>query len=189
MQKPKIEPFRLWVCIFLCFSLTVLTCSLMHYLVCAVYTYDSCRFLCPSYLTNDVIVFPYFLEKWFALQSWLLLVDQNLLGIAGSHKNLMLSNLILAPLIEESMYRGPLFLLKNRIGFQTWWLLASFLCVIFVLSHRISGLPILPLIILGLTSSWLIMKTERFWPSIVLHFLYNFQAVSLPFYQSILWAD
>lgn len=181
------EPYRLWVCIFLCFSLTVLTCSLMHYLVCSLYKYDCCRYLCPSYLTKGSIVFPYLLEKWFTLQSWLLAVGQNLLGIPGSHKNLIFANLIMAPLIEELMYRGPLFLLKKRIGFHVWWLLANFLCVIFVLSHRMAGLSVLPIIVLGLTSSWLIMKTERFWPSITLHFLYNFQAVSLPFYQSFLW--
>ncbi len=189
MQKLKIEPFRVWVCILLCFSLTVLACSLVHYLVCAIHPYDSCHFLFPSYLTKGAIVFPYFLDKWFALQSWLLVVDQNLLVSTGSHNSFMFSTLIMAPLIEESMYRGPLFLLKKHIGFQTWWLLASFLCVIFALSHRISGLSILPLIILGLASSWLIMKTERFWPSIALHFLYNFQAVSLPYYQSFLWGD
>lgn len=182
-----IEPFRLWVCILLCFSLTVLTCSLMHYLVCAVHTHDSCRFLCPSYLTKDSIVFPYVLEKLFALQSWLLLVNQNLLGVAGSHKNLIFSNLILAPLVEESMYRGPLYLLKKHVGFRIWWLLAVFLCAIFVLSHRTFGLSILPIIVLGLASSWLVIKTQRFWPSIVLHFLYNFQAISLAFYQSFVW--
>lgn len=187
MKKPKIEPFRLWVCILLCFSLTVLTCSLMHYLVCAVHSLDSCRYLCPAYLSKEAIVFPYLLEKWFALQSWLLLVDQNLFGVSGSHANLIFSTLILAPLVEELMYRGPLFLLKKRIGGYVWWALASFLCVIFVLSHRSSGLSVLPLIVLGLASSWLIMKTERFWPSIALHFLFNFQVVSLPFYQSVLW--
>ncbi len=186
-MKPKIEFIRLWVCILLCFALTVLICSLTHYLVCAVHTHDSCRFLCPSYLSKETIVFPYFLEKWFALQSWLLVVDQNLLGVAGSHRNLIFSNLILAPLVEEAMYRGPLYLLKKHVGFRIWWLLASFLCVIFVLSHGIFGLSVLPIIVLGLASSWLVFKTERFWPSIVLHFLYNFQAISLPFYQSFLW--
>lgn len=188
-MKPQIEPLRLWVCIFLCLSLIVLTSSLMHYLVCAVHTHDSCRFLCPSYLSGDAIVYPYFVEKWFALQSWLLLVDQHLLGGAGSQKNLMFSSLILAPLVEETMYRGPLYLLKKHVGFRTWWLLASFFCVIFILSHRTFGLSILPIIVLGLASSWLVFKTERFWPSIVLHFLFNFQAVSLPFYQSFLWGD
>ncbi len=92
----------------------------MHYLICAVFSHDSCRFLCPSYLTKDTIVFPFFLEKSFELQSWLLLADRNLLGIAGSHENLIFANLIMAPLIEESMYRGPLFLLKKHIGFNTW---------------------------------------------------------------------
>jgi membrane protease YdiL (CAAX protease family) len=189
MQKSNIAPSRLWVCILLSFSLTVLTYSLTHYLVCAVHTFDSCRFLCPSYLSKSTIIFPLFLEKWFALQSWLLIANQNLLGIGGSHKNLILSSLILAPLIEESMYRGPLYLLKRHIGFRTWLFLAGFLCVIFVISHKLSGLSMLPLVVLGLASSWLIMKTERFWPSLALHFLYNFQVVSLPFYQSFLWAD
>ena len=87
------------------------------------------------------------------------------------------------------MYRGPLFLMESRIGRYIWWFLAIFLCVIFALSHRITGLSLLPLIVLGLTSSWLILKTGRFWPSFALHFLYNFQAIALPFYQSLFFGD
>ena len=189
MLRPTIETCRLWVCILLCFSVTMLSCALKHYLVSAIHTSDSCSYLCPSFLSSDSIIFPFFFEKLFDLQSWLLHAGQNLLGINGSTKNLFFSSLVMAPLIEESMYRGPLFLMEKRIGRYLWWLLAVFLCVIFAFSHRSCGLSLLPLIVLGLTSSWLILKTERFWPSVVLHFLYNFQAIAYPFYQSFIFGD
>ncbi len=189
MTKPKIEICRLWICILLCFSVTVLSCALKHYLVSAIHTSESCRYLCPSFLSCKSNIFQIFFEKLFVLQSWILHAGQNLLGIKGCTTNLIISSLIMAPLVEESMYRGPLFLLKNKIGRYIWWFLAIFLCVIFALSHRNSGLSLLPLIVLGLTSSWLIVKTKRFWPSVVLHFLYNFQAIAFPFYQIFIFGD
>ena len=189
MPKPKIEIYRLWVCILLCFSVTMLSSALKSYLICAIHTSDSCSYLCPSFLSYDAIIFPIFFEKLFALQSWFLHFGQNLLNINGSTKNLIFSSLIMAPLIEESMYRGPLFLMNHRIGRYVWWFLALFLCLIFALSHRDSGLSLLPLVVLGLTSSWLIIKTGRFWPSVVLHFLYNFQAIAFPLYQSLILGD
>ena len=187
MLKPKIETCILWLCILLCFSITMLSCALKYYLVAAIHTSESCSYLCPSFLSHNSIIFPIFFEKLFVLQSWLLHAGQNLLGINGSTTNFIFSSLIMAPLVEESMYRGPLFLMKNKIGRYIWWFLAIFLCVIFALSHRSSGLSLLPLIVLGLTSSWLIMKTKRFWPSVALHFLYNFQAIAFPFYQSCIF--
>jgi membrane protease YdiL (CAAX protease family) len=171
----------------LCFAATILSCALKHYLISAIHTSDLCSYLCPSFLPGDSIIFPIFFEKLFALQSWFLHLGQNLLNINGSTKNLIFSNLIMAPLIEESMYRGPLFLMKHKIGCYVWWFLALFLCLIFALSHRNSGLSLLPLFVLGLSSSWLILKTERFWPSVVLHFLYNFQVIAFPFYQSTIF--
>ena len=189
MPKPKIEIYRLWVCILLCFSVTMLSSALKSYLICAIHTSDSCSYLCPSFLSYDAIIFPIFFEKLFALQSWFLHFGQNLLNINGSTKNLIFSSLIMAPLIEESMYRGPLFLMNHKIGRYVWWFLALFLCLIFALSHRDSGLSLLPLVVLGLTSSWLIIKTGRFWPSVVLHFLYNFQAIAFPLYQSLILGD
>jgi membrane protease YdiL (CAAX protease family) len=43
--------------------------------------------------------------------------------------------------------------------------------------------------VLGFSSSWLILKTRRFWPSITLHAIYNFYVMSYPLYQSIFWSD
>ncbi|SHJ26972.1 CAAX protease self-immunity [Malonomonas rubra DSM 5091] len=189
MSKPLIKATQLWVYILVCFSLTVLACALKYYLVCAVHTSSACRYLCPSFLAHDTSSFPIFLNKIFDLQVWVLHIGQNLFGIDGTYKNLIFSNLIMAPVVDELIYRGPLFLLKNRIGLYLWWFLAVCLCVFFAIGHKCAGLSLFPLIIFGLTSSWLVMKTKRFWPCIALHFLYNFQAISLSFYQSFLWGS
>ena len=189
MLKTRFENLRLWKYIFFCFSLTVLTCSLKHYLIYAIHTSESCSYLCPAFLGHNGIIFPAFLESLFTLQSWFIHLGQNLFNFTGASKNYLISSLIMAPLIEESIYRGPLFLLKNKVGCYIWWVLAIFLCVIFVLSHRYSGLPLLPLTVLGLASSWLIIKTKKFWPSLSLHFLYNFHVASFYFYQSLASGD
>ena len=189
MLKPPIKPVRLWAYILVCFSLALLTGALKSYLVCAIHTSSACRYLCPSFLANNSFIFPVFLEKLFELQIWVLHIGQNLLGIDGTYKNLIFSSLIMAPVVEELIYRGPLFLLKNRIGLYLWWFLAVFLSVLFAVGHKCAGLSLLPLIVLGLASAWLVMRTKRFWPSIALHFLYNFQAISLSIYQYFLWGN
>ena len=131
----------------------------------------------------------FFLDEIFAVQSWVVLSGENLIAMTAGYKNLVFSGLVMAPLAEEVMYRGPLYLLKSRIGLHTWWVLAIFLATLFAVSHRILGLPLFPIFVLGIASSWLIMETKRFWPSIALHFLYNFQTVAYSFYQSTMFGE
>jgi membrane protease YdiL (CAAX protease family) len=188
-MKKNIEVIKIWQYILVSFSLVVLSSALKHYLVCAIYTSAFCSYLCPSVLGRNVIAIPVFLDEIFTLQSWFVLSGENFIGITEGYKNLVFSSLVLAPLAEEVMYRGPLYLLKNRIGLHIWWFLALFMTILFVVSHRILGLPLFPIFILGIASSWLIMETKRFWPCIALHFLYNFQTVAFYFYQSTMFGE
>ena len=188
-NRKKIIGLDIWKYILLCFATIILFCSVKNYLVCLLYNTPSCDYLCPSFFGRNVFITPVFLQKVFDFQSSFLQTGQNTLGISGYGRNLLFSSLILAPLIEELMYRGPLFLLRKHLGVFVWWLLAFFLSVLFALSHGIYGVSLLPLVVLGLASSWLIMRTKSFWPCLTLHFLYNFHVVSYPFYQALFWGD
>ena len=188
-NKKKIIGIDTWKYILLCFATIILFCSVKNYLVCLLYSTASCGYLCPSFLGRNLFIVPGSLQKVFGFQSSFLQVGQSIFGISGYERNLLFSSLIMAPLIEESMYRGPLFLLRKHLSVFVWWLLAIFLSVLFALSHGTYGLSLLPVVVLGITSSWLIMRTKRFWPCLTLHFLYNFYVVSYPLYQSLFWGD
>jgi len=41
----------------------------------------------------------------------------------------------------------------------------------------------------GVATAWLIARTGKFWPSIALHFLYNFFLLSVTVFQSLYWVD
>lgn len=178
-----------WKYIFLSFAVIILFCSVKNYLVYLVYNTPSCKILCPSVFAASVFVVPDFVQKVFDFQSWLLEVGQDAVGITGYVKRLVFSSLVVAPLIEESMYRGPLFLLREHLSVFVWWFFAVFLSALFALSHGFSGLSLLPMFLLGAGSSWLLMTTRKFWPCLVLHFLYNLHVLSNHLYQSLFWGD
>ncbi|MBI2036950.1 MAG: CPBP family intramembrane metalloprotease [Candidatus Liptonbacteria bacterium] len=82
---------------------------------------------------------------------------------------------VMAPLLEELEWRGPLFLTR-RHAHRGWWMTAAVVgAALFTLAHN-SGLgTLIPVFAVALGSSWLIAKTGRFWPSLVLHAVYNMQ--------------
>ncbi|OGZ02782.1 MAG: hypothetical protein A3G64_01035 [Candidatus Liptonbacteria bacterium RIFCSPLOWO2_12_FULL_60_15] len=82
---------------------------------------------------------------------------------------------VMAPLIEELEWRGPLWLTRRHAN-RNWWKAAAVVgAVLFTLGHN-SGLGVLIAVFaMALASAWLIRKTERFWPSLVLHAAYNMQ--------------
>jgi membrane protease YdiL (CAAX protease family) len=185
----KIDCLTVWKYIFLCFAIVILSCAFRNYITRAIYTSPLCYYFCPSSFGNDLIVLPVFLKKIFTFQAWFLKAGQRYFCSISSCSWLLVSNLFIATVVEEIMYRGPLFVLRKSIGTLTWWLLAFFLAILFSLSHGFSGLSFLPVFILGIASAWLIRKTARFWPCLALHFLYNFQVTSAQVYQALFWGD
>ena len=189
MGDTRVDNVAVWKYIFICFTLLILCCSIRNYVVYFLYNTASCNYLCPSFLGRNGIVLPWFLQNFFDFQSWLIQLGQDGFGVSGYDKRMLLSSIIVAPVIEEIIYRGPLFVLRRYLHLFVWWCSALFLSVLFALSHGFAGLSLLPFIVLGLASSWLILRTKRFWPSLVLHSVYNFHVVSYPLYQSLFWGD
>ena len=190
MTEHRIKTIDVSKYIILCFAVVVLSMAAKSFLSLLFRDTDLCEYLCPAVLGKNVSYSPPFLlKKIFLFQAWLGKHAQAGINILWNDQWHIFSNLIVAPVIEETMYRGPLFFLRKHIHIILWWVLAILLTMIFALSHYRSGLELLPLITLGLCSCWLIMTTRKFWPCLLLHFLYNFNILSLKIYQSVLCGD
>ena len=99
------------------------------------------------------------------------------------------TGLVISPVYEELVFRGPMFLTRGLARNFWWWLIGISLAIVFALSHGRNGLALFPLFVLSICSLWLIATTHRFWPSVALHFLHNFFFTSAFVYQSSLVGD
>lgn len=110
-------------------------------------------------------------------------VNQDVSVLAGNvpvGMRLLLALLVVcvAPFVEELVFRGVLlsgFARRMPIG---WAMLAS--AIVFGCVHlpdfKFAWYPVPPLVILGLASAWLRVRTRSLWPSITLHATNNFIA-------------
>lgn len=82
---------------------------------------------------------------------------------------------VMVPLLEELVWRGPLWLVR-RHAHRGWWKAVAVIgAIVFTLSHDVGPGQLIPLFAMSLALAWLIAKTGRFWPSLVLHAVYNMQ--------------
>jgi ABC-2 type transport system permease protein len=74
-----------------------------------------------------------------------------------------------APLIEEFLFRGYVL----RIMQNTWSPRAAIFAsaLLFAIVHP--GLSFPPVFLLGLATAWLYTRSQRLWPGMVLHAVYN----------------
>jgi len=80
------------------------------------------------------------------------------------------TGVIVAPIVEESLFRGFLFAgFRQRYGFQTAALLSSALFAI--AHHQLAAL--IPTFVLGYIFSHLYQRSNSIFPSMLLHFLVN----------------
>ncbi len=78
--------------------------------------------------------------------------------------------LLLAPLFEETLFRGVLLPVLARRWGSAWGVVLSALC--FALAHLSLG-ELLPLFVLGLGLGWLRLRSGRLGASVVMHGLWN----------------
>lgn len=175
--------------IMITFAVVILTCGLKNYLSYLVSGTVLCPYLCPSWLGWDTLEELPILGSLFMAQAELQASFQGLIDGVWADSRKLTTHLLIAPLLEEAIYRGPLFLGKRWARTPLWWIIGFVFSLLFALSHGRSGLALLPLIVLGMGSLWLIMATGRFWPSIALHMLHNFFFTSAILYQSLWVGD
>ena len=87
-----------------------------------------------------------------------------------SEKLLMLfRKLAIVPVTEELFWRAPLWL-THRFERSVWWKTAAALSALgFTLSHQTGIMNLLVIFTAGLVLAWLVKKTGRLWPPILLH--------------------
>jgi len=176
----------IWLRVLACLAVVVLTCGLKNYLIVILIGTALCPYLCSSVFEVDL--FP-ILGQLFEAQVWVLKKSQGIIDLVLTDKWRLATSLVFAPVLEELMYRGPSFLTRGLAHNSWWWLTGVGLSFVFALSHGRNGLALLPLIVLGICSFWLISTTHRFWPSIALHFLHNFFFSSIFVFQSLWVSD
>lgn len=166
-----------------------MVCGLKNYLVFLISGTSLCPYLCPSALGGDPTFSYPVIREIFAIQSWLQAKLQWLPDLIARDPYKLATLWIFAPVVEEAVYRGPMYLSRHRATSPTWWVLGVLLAVVFAFGHGRSGLALVPLFVLGVGSLWLIAITQRFWPSVALHFLHNFFFASVTVLQSLWVAD
>jgi len=170
-------------------SVILLTCALKNYLVFLFNGTNWCQFLCPSVFGWETFTHIPVLEQLFLAQEWLLQSSQEIVNQIISDERKLFGLLIAAPVIEELIYRGPMYLSRRYSSHPVWWFFGVTLALVFVLSHEQNGIALLPLLVLGLYNLWLVSSSQRLWPAIFLHFLYNFIISSYSIYPSIWMGD
>ena len=186
---PDADLRLIWLRVFACLALVILACGLKNYLIYLSYGTALCPYLCSSVFEAKYSISIPPLEHLFTAQGWVEEKFQGVIALLFIDKWNLATSLAFAPVLEELIYRGPLFLTRRLLQNSLWWLLGIGLSGIFALSHARYGLALMPLFVLGISSQWLIFKTQRFWPSITLHFLYNFFFSSALIYQSLWISD
>ncbi len=117
------------------------------------------------------------LSGWLIEQLWsnpsgsnplleLVLTNGDPLALAA----LALTATVLAPLFEETLFRGVLLPVLGRIWGRGWGVLVSALT--FGLAHLSLG-ELTPLVVLGLALGWLRLRSGRLGPCVLMHSLWN----------------
>lgn len=182
------ETRGIWQRILVVLALVLLLCGAKNYLIFLARGTAWCPYVCPSAFGPQLLATLAPLQAFFELQ-WNLL--EHLRGLAAFYLNDhwgIATRLVAAPLIEESLYRGPPFLLRRHSRRSWWWIGGLLLALLFALAHGRGGAALLPLFGLGAGGLWLIATTRRFWPAVMVHFLYNVYFTSVLLAGS-LWAS
>ena len=179
-----------WKLIFICFSMAMLSCAIKNYMIFLWHDSHLCVLLCPSFFGNTHTVnVPAFVEIFYGLQQWIGNTLYSFILKFIDDPSQIILVIFVAPIVEEILYRGPLFYLKSYLDNYSWWSLAIVFAVLFTYSHSLYGISLFPIFILGLCCSWLIKVSNVFWPTVILHILFNFYSQSFLLYQSLYWVD
>ncbi len=186
---PNSSTSSIWPKVFACLGVVIVTCGLKNYLAVLVTDTPLCPYLCPSMFPSELHFHYPLLETLFETQRWVLEQPQRLADRLFLDPWNLSTILLFAPVYEELIFRGPLFLARKLVPKYLWWSIGVALAAIFALSHGRNGLALLPLLVLGICGLWLIAATQRFWPAIALHFLHNFFSASALVYHSLSLSD
>jgi len=176
-----------WRYVFACLGAVLLACAAKNYLAVWLYNTFLCEYLCPSVFAKGLLESVPVLDAVYRLQHAVGRAVQEAIALYWNDPYQVVTFLGFAPVVEEVLYRGPLYVTRTARNGALWWALAFLLTLVFALSHERSGVALLPVGVLGMSAAWLIRVTGRFWPCVALHFLQNLYQLSFTVYQSSLW--
>jgi membrane protease YdiL (CAAX protease family) len=186
---PNSPTSSIWLRVFACLGVVIIACGVKNYLAVLVTGTPLCPYLCPSVFPSELYFHYPLLESLFEAQRWVLEQTERLADALFLDPWNLAATLLFAPIYEEVIFRGPMYLARRFADKSLWWVIGAALAAIFALSHGRNGLALLPLFVLGICGLWLIAATQRFWPTIVLHFLHNFFFSSALVYHSLSLGD
>ncbi len=91
--------------------------------------------------------------------------NQNFLAVT-----VLFSSVLLAPMLEELVFRGLLF--RSLLRHMNGWLAASISALLFAAIHW-SWPAFINLFIVGLLYAWLTIKSNSLWPAFIAHVIHN----------------
>ena len=144
-------------------------------------------FTSGSYFSRVYLYTPPVGGRMYALPWWLLIFYEWTIGSTGwiyetiggyfYDPYYFLRPLVLAPILEELLYRGPLWVLGRHARERWWMLLAVLIGIVFAFGHP-RGLGFLvPIFGLGISTAWVIRQTGRLWLAMAFHSVYNISMV------------
>ena len=103
------------------FAVVVLSCGLKNYLSYLVNGTALCPYLCPSWFAKDDLGTILVLGQLFEAQAGIQTLLQGFANQVWSDSWNLTTFLLIAPLIEEVVYRGPLYLGRRWNNTSLWW--------------------------------------------------------------------
>jgi hypothetical protein len=95
----------------------------------------------------------------------------------GEYAALVLSAVVLAPVLEEILFRGLLqTAIGNLLGTSWRWVTIGICSLLFALTHGSAGVPphgIAALVLLAVILGWTYERTGSLWPAILIHAGFN----------------
>ena len=135
-----------WMYVLVCFALAALVCAAKNFLSASLQGTPVCGFLCPSIFGDRGFPLPTSLDWLFGLQVGAEAHLQAVFDRLWNDNYLLVTGLIVAPVLEEGLYRGPLYVFRSKAEQPLWWAGGLLLTLLFALSHSRAGLSLLPLV-------------------------------------------
>lgn len=188
-KKANVSVRSTWLRVLACLASVIIVCGIKNYLAVIVSGTALCPYLCPSLFPSELFFSFPLLEQLVEAQRWAQGILRDLADSLIADPWNLSTALLIAPVYEEVVFRGPMYLTRRFSRSFLWWLAGIALSLVFALSHGRNGLALVPLFALGICGVWLIATTFRFWPAVALHFLHNFFFSSARVYQSFTFGD
>ena len=115
---PQTQIFRY---ILIGLAVVLLSCAFKNYLAFLIRDTVLCPSLCPSTFRWRILDGVFGLEQLFKVQEWLMVSSHALISLIVTDPWNLFGKLAVAPVVEEFIYRGPMYLTRQHSKRPAWW--------------------------------------------------------------------